>query len=218
MSFIEYELNVFRVTFLQLSLQIPTAMLIFAKGVQLAPIMLQRKIGEARQLVRVSVTASACSNAFGLTFCQSIVTVRRISTVGGGGVEVLELAVNLDGVSHVCLDSIAVERRWERSHRSRSNRIMVYGGSRKLWSKWRSTSLQGRLLIQGVLRLGLIMLRGVLLLSANGIGWNPAQIGVVLLETLGMRLRGRNCRVESVALDSGNVVRRVRRLKRSWTT
>lgn len=208
----------FRVTFLQLSLQIPTAMLIFAKGVQLAPIMLQRKIGEARQLVRVSVTASASSNAFGLTFCQSIVTVRRISTVGGGGAEVLELAIDLDRVSHVCLDSIAVERRWERSHRSRSNRILGYCGSSKLWSKRRSTSLQGRLLSQRVLRLGLIMLHGVLLLSANGIGWKSAQAGVMLLKTLSMRLGGRNRRVESVSLDSGNVVRGVRRLERSWTT
>lgn len=215
MSFVEDQLDVFWGTLLELPLQIPAAMLILTKAVQLTLVMLEGVVGKARQLGRFAVPVPTGCSTLGWTFRQAVVAVGGKTAVRWGGRIVLHLAVHRRLIIHVRWHAISIERVLEGGERSRRHGASTRGGRGQLGTKGRSIGLQGGLGGPGSVQFGFLPLRRILLLTGvHCIHRDAAQTGIVMVELLSMGFGGCDGRVEAIALDRREIIGRVGRLER----
>ena len=107
-SLAENQLHVFRITLLQLALQVSATVLVLAQAVQLTLVMLQRVVAETSELSRIILLATLNHVASGYRF-----TKPESSTIASIGIavcrsscEVLHVAVDRGCLADIWLDSI----------------------------------------------------------------------------------------------------------------
>lgn len=215
----EDQLHMVWITLFQLSLQIPTAVLVLAQVVEFTLVMLQGEVGESSQLGRFSFSlATLAANAVPTAgFVVAVIGVVGVSSISIRSREARQLVVVLNCLSTIGRrHSIVVERReW---HGGCGNAGVGRSGC-QLRAKRNSVTMQQsrrRLAVLRSVRFGRVPA-----LAVDRAGGNPTHAGIVTVKVLGMSLGRRDSSIETAfivvvrALDCRQIIGRVRRLQGS---
>jgi hypothetical protein len=182
MGLAEDHLNMLRGSLLELSLQVPTTMLVLAETIEFALVMFQRKIGESRKLSRIAFTRPAISGTPGWSLTNSVVAISIEPSIRSRGrIVVWKLAI--DRIVHVRLEIVSIDRRLECSQGGWSCRARVASPGSQLRPERRGIGLKSSLLALRVRQLALVTFWRVPVLAAiHSTSRDPSQASIVLVK------------------------------------